>query len=82
MAQSITINSPVDVTAFAFGRGMRSYPRRIEFGGTTYSFIDAGLRTVIRKGESIAHIFTMTDGRHEYHLRSDGTHWTLLSMTQ
>jgi hypothetical protein len=82
MAKSITINSPVDVTAIGFGRGMRSYPRRIEFEGTTYDFIDAGLRTVIKKGERIAQIFTMTDGANDYCLRSDGGGWTLLSMTR
>lgn len=80
MTKSITINSPVDVTAIGFGRGMRSYPRRIEYQGTTYSFIDAGLRTVIRSGERIAQIFTMTDGAHDYRLRSEGSSWTLLSI--
>lgn len=82
MTPSITINSPVDVTAIGFGRNLRSYPRRIEFEGVTYDFIDAGLRTVIRSGERIAHIFTMTDGARDYCLRSDGSSWTLLSMTR
>ena len=82
MSKSITINTPVDVTAMGFSRNLRTYPRRIEFGGTTYSFIDAGLRTVVRSGERIAHIFTMTDGANDYRLRNDGNGWTLLSMTQ
>jgi hypothetical protein len=82
MAKTITINSRVDVTAIGFGRGMRSYPRRIEFEGTTYDFIDAGLRTVIKNGGRIAQVFTMTDGANDYHLRSDGSSWTLLSMTR
>lgn len=79
-----TINSPVDVTAMGFGRDMRAYPRRIEFEGKTYSFIDAGLRTVIRKGERIAQILTMTDGAEQFRLRSDnhGGSWTLLSIGQ
>jgi hypothetical protein len=82
MATSITINSPVDVTALGFGRNMRTYPRRIEFQGATYDFVDSGLRTVIKSGERIAQIFTMTDGANDYCLRSDGGGWTLLSMTQ
>lgn len=82
MNKSITINSPVAVTAIGFGRGMRTYPRRIEFEGKTYDFIDAGLRTVIRSGERIAQVFSMTDGANSYRLRSDGSGWTLLSMTQ
>jgi hypothetical protein len=82
MNKSITINSPVAVTAMGFGRGMRTYPRRIEFEGTTYDFVDAGLRTVIRSGERIAQIFSMTDGANDYQLKSDGSGWTLLSMTR
>ena len=75
-----TINSPVDVTAIGFGHGMRAYPRRIQFEGVTYDFIDAGLRTVIRSGERISQIFTMTDGRQSYRLKSEGNSWTLLSV--
>jgi hypothetical protein len=82
MKTSITINSPVAVTAIGFGRGLRTYPRRIEFEGKTYDFVDAGLRTVIRSGERIAQIFSMTDGANDYRLRSDGSGWTLLSMSQ
>jgi hypothetical protein len=84
MAKSITINSPVDVTAIGFGQDLRAYPRRIEFGGSSYNFLDAGLRTVIRKGSQVAQILTMTDGDSNYHLRTDnhGGSWTLLSITQ
>jgi hypothetical protein len=82
MKNSITINSPVAVTALGFGRGLRTYPRRIEFEGKTYDFVDAGLRTVIRSGERIAQIFSMTDGANDYRLRSDGSGWTLLSMSR
>jgi len=81
---SKTINSPVAVTAIGFGRDLRAYPRRIEFEGRSYSFIDAGLRTVIKKGERIAQILTMTDGDEQFRLRSDnqGSSWTLLSIGQ
>jgi len=82
MQKSLSINSPVEVTAMGFGRGMRPYPRRMEFEGASYDFIDAGLRTVIKSGERIAQIFTMTDGANDYRLRSEGSGWTLLSMTR
>lgn len=84
MANIFTINSPVDVTAMGFGRDLRAYPRRIEFEGKSYDFIDAGLRTVIKSGERIAQVLTMTDGAEEFCLRSDnhGGSWTLLSITQ
>lgn len=82
MNQSTTINSPVTITAMGFGRDLRAYPRRMEYGGTSYQFLDAGLRTVIRSGERIAQILTMSDGLHDYRLRSDnhGGSWTLLSI--
>jgi hypothetical protein len=77
-----SINSLVDVTALGFGRDMRTYPRRMEFEGSTYDFIDAGLRTIVRSGERVAQIFTMTDGAYDYRLRSDNGRWTLLGMTR
>jgi len=84
MKTSTTINRPVDVTAIGFGRDMRVYPRRMEYGGTSYRFLDAGLRTVVKTGEHIAQIMTMSDGTYDFRLRSDnhGGSWTLLSMTQ
>jgi hypothetical protein len=84
MKTSITINSPVEITAMGFGRDLRAYPRRMEYGGTTYNFIDAGLRTVIRTGERMAQILTMSDGANDFHLLSDDRSgsWMLLSITQ
>lgn len=83
MTHQTTINSPVSVTAVSFGRNMRAYPTRMEYEGITYSFIDAGLRTVIRTGGRIAQILTMSDGRNDFRLRSDdqGGSWTLLSIS-
>ncbi len=82
MKNTTTINSPVSVTAIGFGRNMRAYPRRMEYQGTSYSFIDAGLRTVIRTGGRIAQVLTMSDGSQDFRLRSDdqGGSWTLLSI--
>jgi len=82
MATYKSINSPVHVTALGFGRGMRTYPRRMEFEGTTYSFIDAGLRATLRSGKRAMSIFTMTDGAYDYRLKSDNGSWTLLGITQ
>ncbi|HET8884222.1 MAG TPA: hypothetical protein VFM68_02005 [Candidatus Saccharimonadales bacterium] len=82
MTKTTSINSPVTITAMGFGRDLRAYPRRMEYGGTTYQFLDAGLRTVIRSGNAIAQILTMSDGANDYRLRSDnhGGSWTLLSI--
>ena len=74
------INSPVDITALGFGRNMRTYPRRMQYRGVVYDFVDAGLRTTLHKGESVAQIFTMSDGRNDYRLKSDNGCWTLLGI--
>lgn len=76
------INTPVTITSMGFGRDMRVVPRRMEYEGQSIKFIDNGLRAVIRKGEEIAHVFTMSDGNRDFRLRSDshGGSWTLLSI--
>ena len=77
-----TINTPVAITAMGFGRDMRAIPRRMEYAGRTYDFVDSGLRTVIRSGERMAQVLTMSDGQSDIRLRSDnhGGSWTLLSI--
>ncbi len=81
MTQSI--NKPVIITALGFRKGLMAYPKRMEFDGKSYSFIDAGLSCVIGKGEKFVQLLTMTDGTREFKLRSDnrGGSWTLLSMS-
>lgn len=80
MKKFTSINSPVSVTALGFGRGMRTYPRRMEFQGITYDFVDAGLRATLSSGERAMSIFTMTDGARDFRLKSDGSSWTLLGI--
>ena len=76
------INEQVTVTSIGFRKNLAAYPRRIEFRGMTYDFIDAGLRCLVRHGERIAEVITMSDGKSDYHLRTDnkGSVWTLLSI--
>lgn len=76
------INKKVTVTALGFKKNLAAYPRRIEFQGMSYSFIDAGLRCLVRQGERIAEVFTLTDGNSNFRLRHDGMDntWTLLSI--
>ncbi len=77
-----TINEEVAVTRMGFKKNLSAYPRRMEFRGAVYEFLDAGLRCLIRSGESMAEIITLTDGQSQYRLRSDnhGGNWTLLSI--
>ncbi len=83
MTKSNTINTPVAITSMGFGRDMQAYPRRMEYEGGTYDFVDAGLRMVVKSGERIAQILTMSDGARDFRLRTDnhGGSWTLLSIS-
>ena len=80
--KKVLINEQVTVTVLGFRKNLVTYPRRMEFRGVTYDFIDAGLRCLVRHGERIAEIITLSDGKSDYHLRSDnrGGNWTLLSI--
>lgn len=78
----ITINEQVAITTMGFKKNLSAYPRRMEFRGTIYEFIDAGLRCLVRSGEQMAEIVTMSDGQSLYRLRRDnhGGNWVLLSI--
>lgn len=76
-----SINSPVSVTAMAFGRDMQPIPKRMEWAGRTYQFIDRGIRVVSRRGENIMSTVTMSDGSQSFCLRQTGSAWTLLSVS-
>ena len=80
--KKVLVNEQVTVTVLGFRKNLVAYPRRMEFRGVTYDFIDAGLRCLVRHGERIAEIITLSDGKSDYHLRSDnrGGNWTLLSI--
>lgn len=76
-----SINSPVSITAMAFGRDMQPIPKRMEWAGRTYQFIDRGIRVVSRRGESSMSTVTMSDGSQSFCLRQTGSAWTLLSVS-
>lgn len=78
----VTINEQVAVTQMGFKKNLSAYPRRMEFQGTIYEFLDAGLRCLVRTGNHVAEILTMTDGKRQYQLRTDnqGGNWTLVSI--
>jgi len=76
------INEQVTITSMGFRKNLVAYPRRMEFRGATYNFIDAGLRCLVKHGTALAEIVTLTDGAAKYYLRSDnsGGNWTLISI--
>lgn len=75
-----SINSPVNVTAVGFDTKMGVYPRVMEWAGSTYRFIDQGIRVNSIKGERTASTFTVSDGLQSFCLRFTGNIWTLLGV--
>jgi hypothetical protein len=85
MSSRVTINKEVAVTAVYFqnSQELKSFPKRIEFEGREYTFLE-GLRYLVQKGHRLIQIFDMTDGQSEYRLRFD-THdklWTLIDISE
>lgn len=82
MTMSTIINEAVAVTKMGFKKDLAAYPRRMEFRGAIYDFVDAGLRCMIRQGSHVVEVLTMTDGKAYYRLKSDnhGGNWTLVSI--
>ena len=78
----VTINEKVTITQLGFKKNLSAYPRRMEYQGAVYEFLDAGLRCLVRSGGNVAEILTMTDGIRQYRLRTDnnGGAWTLLGI--
>lgn len=77
-----TINREVNVTSLYFrpGRDIKGYPKRMEYQGREYTFIESGLRCLIHKGQQLFEIFEMTDGHKDYRLKFDTAAqiWTLI----
>lgn len=82
MKTSTTINESVAVTVMGFKKNLAAYPRRMEFRGAIYDFIDAGLRCMVQRGSQVIEVLTLSDGKAYYRLKSDnhGGNWTLLSI--
>lgn len=78
----VTINEQVAITQMGFKKNLAAYPRRMEFRGTIYEFLDAGLRCLVKAGNHMTEVLTMTDGQQQFQLRSDnqGGNWTLVSI--
>ena len=76
------MNKEVEINAFTFTNkhGFASIPQTITVDDQRHSFIDLGLRYLIRKGEHLTRLFDMTDGQSVYRLKNEDDHWTLVSV--
>lgn len=82
-----TLNTPeIQITALGFrnnpaDKHLESYPRRMVLEGREYTFIDSGMRYLIKKGQQLIRLFDVSDGSTQYRLRLDGENrWTLVNM--
>jgi hypothetical protein len=80
----VVVNQEVNVPEIYFkSEGqLKSFPRRMEFRGREYTFMD-GLRYLIHKGAQAIQVFDMTDGARDYRLQFNAGEqsWTLVDMT-
>ena len=86
MSSRVTINKEVSVTAVYFqnNQELKSFPKRIEFDGREYTFLESGLRYLVQKGHQLVQVFDMTDGVASYRLKFDAQQrlWTLVDITE
>lgn len=84
------INEEVTVTGMYFrssnpdDRHIKGYPKRMEYEGREYTFVESGLRYLLRKGQELFEVFDMTDGMRDFRLKYDTDQhvWTLVGMKE
>lgn len=80
------INKEVSVTSVYFrpGRHLKGFPKRMEYEGREYTFIESGLRYLVNKGQQLIEIFDMTDGIQNFRLKFNTVDhiWTLVGVQE
>lgn len=74
MENVVKINKSINVVAFYFRnaeRGLKCFPKRMEYDGKRITFTETGLVHPTRKGQRMIHVFDMTDGTADYRLEFD-----------
>ncbi len=86
MAQRVSVNKEVAVTAVYFRNDaqLKSFPKRMEYEGQEYTFVESGIRYLVEKGQNLIQLFDMTDGSMDYRLKFDTKQstWTLVTMSE
>lgn len=84
------VNEEVQVTGLYFrmrgsgNRHLNGYPKRMEYKGREYTFVESGLRYLLQKGQQFIEVFDMTDGTRDYRLKfdADAHVWTLVGIKE
>lgn len=69
------INQEVSVTSYNFQgtNNLRTVPKQISYNNQRVTFIDSGMRYILKKGQEITELFDMSDGQNNYRLKVDET---------
>lgn len=81
----INIQDEVQITAVTFREApgdqrLESYPRRMVYDGREYTFIELGMRYLVRRGQALIKLFDVSDGQNQFRLRCEGDHWTVIGI--
>jgi hypothetical protein len=86
METSIIANKEIEITSVYFRNNpqkqrFESYPKRMVYDGREYTFMESGMRYLVRKGQELIKLFDVSDGDTLYRLRLDSQNrWTLVNM--
>lgn len=76
----------VQITGVYFRAGkanqrFETYPKRMVYDGQEYTFLESGMRYLVRKGQELIRLFDVSDGQTLFRLRLDANdNWTLVNM--
>lgn len=78
----MTLNKEIEINAYTFTnkQEFKSVPKTITVDNRRYSFVDSGLRYLVRQGQDLIRLFDMTDGQSIYRLKNEDDQWTLVSI--
>lgn len=86
METTICPNTEIEITSVYFrnrpdDQRLASYPKRMVYEGREYTFLESGMRYLVRRGQALIKLFDVSDGQHLYRLRLDpDNRWTLVNM--
>ena len=86
METATLANTEIEITSVYFRSGpgdrrFEGYPKRMIYDGREYTFLESGMRYLIRKGQNLIKLFDVSDGQTSFRLRLDQENrWTLINM--
>ena len=85
--QNVISNREVEITSLYFRspgsqrqERLEAFPKQMIYDGREYTFIESGLRFLVRKGQQLIELFDVSDGQRQYRLRCENDHWTLVGI--